>query len=177
MFLALDLFVFFVFFEIVLVPMYFLIGGWGYDDGSYAARSSSCTRWLGSAFLLVGDRGHWSSCTAGDTAATHVRPGQIADSNRLAHRHRSLVVPGLRRRLRREGAAVPAAHVAARRPHQAPTAGSVILAGVMLKLGTYGFLRFGIVPVPRGRVTSAPVRHARGDRHHLRRHRAPMQRI
>ena len=43
-FLSLDLFVFFIFFEIVLVPMYFLIGGWGYERPVYAARSSSCSR-------------------------------------------------------------------------------------------------------------------------------------
>ena len=47
MFLALDLFLFFVFFEIVLVPMYFLIGGWGYGERVYAAPSSSSTRCSG----------------------------------------------------------------------------------------------------------------------------------
>ena len=55
---------------------------------------------------------------------------------------------------------------------QAPTAGSVILAGVMLKLGTYGFVRFGLYLFPEASVWFAPgARHARRDRHHLRRHR------
>jgi NADH-quinone oxidoreductase subunit M len=45
-FLSLDLFLFFIFFEIVLVPMYFLIGGWGYDSRVYAATNSSCTQCL-----------------------------------------------------------------------------------------------------------------------------------
>ena len=52
---------------------------------------------------------------------------------------------------------------------QAPTAGSVILAGVMLKLGTYGFLRFGFDLFPEAsRYFRTAVPHAGGDRHHLR---------
>src|SRR5690606_17259139 len=53
-FCALDLFVFFVMFEIVLVPMYFLIGGWGYGDRVYAALKFFIFTMLGSAFMLVG---------------------------------------------------------------------------------------------------------------------------
>ena len=55
---------------------------------------------------------------------------------------------------------------------EAPTAGSVILAGIMLKLGTYGFLRFGVYLFPEAAVYFAPTfAHAGGDRHRLRRHR------
>ena len=53
-FLSLDLFLFFVFFEIVLVPMYFLIGGWGYADRVYAAVKFFLFTMAGSAFMLVG---------------------------------------------------------------------------------------------------------------------------
>jgi len=53
-FLGLDLFLFFVFFEIVLVPMYFLIGGWGYGERVYAAVKFFLFTMLGSAFMLVG---------------------------------------------------------------------------------------------------------------------------
>ena len=53
-FISLDLFLFFVFFEIVLVPMYFLIGGWGYDDRIYAATKFFLFTMVGSAFMLVG---------------------------------------------------------------------------------------------------------------------------
>ena len=53
-FVSLDLFLFFVFFEIVLVPMYFLIGGWGYDDRVYAATKFFLFTMAGSAFMLVG---------------------------------------------------------------------------------------------------------------------------
>ena len=53
-FISLDLFLFFVFFEIVLVPMYFLIGGWGYDNRVYAATKFFLFTMVGSAFMLVG---------------------------------------------------------------------------------------------------------------------------
>ncbi|MCB1031996.1 MAG: Fe-S-binding domain-containing protein, partial [Acidimicrobiales bacterium] len=53
-FLAMDLFLFFVMFEIVLVPMYFLIAGWGYDDRKYAATKFFLYTMFGSAFMLVG---------------------------------------------------------------------------------------------------------------------------
>ena len=53
-FLSLDLFLFFVFFEIVLVPMYFLIGGWGYEGRVYAATKFFLFTMVGSAFMLVG---------------------------------------------------------------------------------------------------------------------------
>ena len=53
-FVSLDLFLFFIFFEIVLVPMYFLIGGWGYDQRIYAATKFFLFTMAGSAFMLVG---------------------------------------------------------------------------------------------------------------------------
>ena len=53
-FLSLDLFMFFVFFEVVLVPMYFLIGGWGYERRVHAALKFFLFTMLGSAFMLVG---------------------------------------------------------------------------------------------------------------------------
>ena len=54
MFLALDLILFFVFFEVVLVPMYFLIAGWGHDNRRYAATKFFLFTMAGSAFLFVG---------------------------------------------------------------------------------------------------------------------------
>src|SRR5205823_8379403 len=53
-FLSLDLFLFFIFFELTLVPMYFLIGGWGYENRIYAALKFFVYTMVGSAFLLVG---------------------------------------------------------------------------------------------------------------------------
>ena len=115
-FLSLDLFVFFIFFEIVLVPMYFLIGGWGYDDRRYAALKFFLFTMFGSAFMFVGIV----------ATAFLARPGvgrltfdltEIAEHADFAAVDGALAVLRLRHRVRREGADLPAAHVAPRRPH------------------------------------------------------------
>ena len=179
-FCALDLFVFFVMFEIVLVPMYFLIGGWGYAERVYAALKFFIFTMLGSALMLVGivslaflhqrRRGRATTRpTAVGPASSSRLPGasrtrpttgagdrrrrprraidedlaerrgaranppldfdlvEIAESQHVT-RHLDqrepvrlvggpLDLPRLRGRVRGEGAAVPAAHLAARRPH------------------------------------------------------------
>jgi NADH-quinone oxidoreductase subunit M len=147
-FLSLDLFLFFVFFEIVLVPMYFLIGGWGYEGRVYAATKFFLYTMVGSAFMLV-------SILATVFIARANGIGRITfDLIELAEGAEFAVSTG---RWLFFGFAVafavkvpvfplhtwlPDAHT------QAPTAGSVVLAGVMLKLGTYGFLRFGLYLFP-----------------------------
>ena len=90
-FLALDLFLFFVFFEIVLVPMYFLIGGWGYDDRVYAAIKFFLYTMVGSAFMLVGILAtvflHQPSTAATltfDLVEHRRRPGRLAAIDRAA---------------------------------------------------------------------------------------------
>ncbi|MGA1346429.1 MAG: complex I subunit 4 family protein, partial [Ilumatobacteraceae bacterium] len=145
---SLDLFLFFVFFEIVLVPMYFLIGGWGYEGRVYAATKFFLYTMVGSAFMLV-------SILATVFIARANGLGRITfDLIELAEGADFAVSTG---RWLFFGFAVafavkvpvfplhtwlPDAHT------QAPTAGSVVLAGVMLKLGTYGFLRFGLYLFP-----------------------------
>ena len=74
-FLSLDLFVFFIFFEIVLVPMYFLIGGWGYADRIYAATKFFLFTMFGSAFMLVGILATVDPGPQLELGETHVRPG------------------------------------------------------------------------------------------------------
>ena len=154
-FLALDLFLFFVMFEIVLVPMYFLIGGWGYGDRVYAALKFFLFTMFGSAFMLVGilttaflaerSIGHLTFdlvqiAEHGDIATNTARWLFLAFAIAFA-----VKVP-----LFPLHTWLPDAHT------QAPTAGSVILAGVMLKLGTYGFLRFGLYLFPSAAVWAAP---------------------
>ncbi len=116
-FLSLDLFLFFVMFEVVLVPMYFLIVGWGYDDRRYAAMKFFIYTMLGSAFMLVGDD-RPGVPHRGAHGSRHVQPASRSPGPRSFADHRPLAVPRLRRGLRREGAAVPGAHLAARRAHR-----------------------------------------------------------
>ena len=156
-FLSLDLFVFFVFFEIVLVPMYFLIGGWGYADRLYAARKFFLFTMFGSAFMLVGIIATVFIARDNGVGAITFDLTRDRRTGRLPHRHGALAVLRLRHRLRRQGAPLPAAHVAPDAHTQAPTAGSVILAGVMLKLGTYGLLRFGLYLFPAAAHWARPL--------------------
>ena len=155
-FLTLDLFFFFVFFEIVLVPMYFLIGKWGHGNRVYAATKFFLYTMFGSALMLVGilaivflNRDATGVLTfniieLAESQAWSVNAGRwIFLTFALAF---SVKVP-----LFPVHTWLPDAHT------EAPTAGSVILAGVMLKLGTYGFLRFGLYMFPEATVWFAPV--------------------
>ena len=155
-FLALDLFLFFVAFEIVLVPMYFLIGGWGYGQRVYAALKFFLFTMLGSAFMLVAILA---------LAFLHQRATgvltfdlvEIAEAQAVAESSARWLFLGfavafaVKTPLFPLHTWLPDAHT------QAPTAGSVILAGVMLKLGTYGFVRFGLYLFPEASTWAAPV--------------------
>ena len=155
-FLALDLFMFFVFFEIVLVPMYFLIVGWGYEKRLYAGTKFFLYTMVGSAFMLVGiiatailarrDIGHITF----DLVEIAEHANFAASTGRwlffafaIAFAIKVPVFPF--------HTWLPDAHT------QAPTAGSVILAGVMLKLGTYGLLRFGVYLFPEAAHWARPL--------------------
>ncbi len=155
-FLSLDLFLFFIFFEIVLVPMYFLIGGWGYDKRVYAATKFFLYTMLGSAFMLVGiiatavlarrDIGYltFDLVTIAEQASFATNTGRwLFVSFAIAFAVKVPIFP--------LHTWLPDAHT------QAPTGGSVILAGVLLKMGTYGFLRFGLYLFPAATVWAKPV--------------------
>jgi NADH-quinone oxidoreductase subunit M len=159
-FLALDLILFFVFFEFVLVPMYFIIAGWGYDNRRYAAMKFFLFTMAGSAFLLVGilavaflyqHDGHaltFDSRVLIDWASTH---GSIALSTSKWLFLAFAVGFAVKIPLFPLHTWLPDAHT------QAPTAGSVVLAGVLLKMGTYGFLRFSVPMFPQAAVSLAPL--------------------
>jgi NADH-quinone oxidoreductase subunit M len=155
-FLSLDLFLFFIFFEIVLVPMYFLIGGWGYDKRIYAATKFFLYTMFGSAFMLVGiiatavlaqrDLGYITfdlvKIAEEATFATNTARWLFL-SFAIAFAVKVPIFP--------LHTWLPDAHT------QAPTGGSIILAGVLLKMGTYGFLRFGLYLFPAAAVWAKPV--------------------
>jgi NADH-quinone oxidoreductase subunit M len=159
-FLALDTILFFVFFELVLVPMYFLIAGWGHGNRRYAATKFYLYTMTGSAFLFVGLisvaflHQHATGRLTFDVRVLTAW-ASTAHSMSLATSKWLFVAFAI-------GFAVkvpivpfhtwlPDAHT------DAPTAGSVVLAGVMLKMGTYGFLRFAIPMFPQAAVDLAPI--------------------
>jgi NADH-quinone oxidoreductase subunit M len=202
-FVALDLFVFFVFFELVLVPMYFLIGGWGYANRVYAALKFFLFTMFGSALMLVGI-----------VSLAFLHRNAVDDSNKEEAQELIAEVqsdpdsltPELEQRITElqtsdapldfdlttiaesrtvvddSSSANPFDWSAARwiflafaiafaikvplfpvhtwlpdAHTEAPTAGSVILAGVLLKLGTYGLLRFGLYLLPDAATFFAPA--------------------
>ena len=154
-FLALDLFLFFVFFEAILVPMYFIIGIWGGERRIYAAIKFFLYTAFGSALLLAAIIAlavlHSQAAGAPSFALTDLAQLDLSvDQQRwlffgfaLAFAIKVPVFPF--------HTWLPDAHV------EAPTAGSVLLAGVLLKLGTYGLLRFNLGLFPQATVDFVPV--------------------
>lgn len=153
-FLALDLLLFFAFFEIVLVPMFLLIALWGSDNRAYASMKFVLFTATGSAFLLAsiivlglitGDAvGSLASFSFEDMLGVDfVRSTQMWLFAGFAIAF-AIKVP-----LFPFHTWLPDAHT------DAPTAGSVILAGVLLKMGTYGLLRFNLTLFPDATVSFA----------------------
>jgi NADH-quinone oxidoreductase subunit M len=156
-FLALDLFLFFVFFEAVLVPMYFLIAGWGYARRGYAALKFFLYTLAGSAFLFVGmlalvlisAHNNHGNVTF-DIVALQQHPGISATEARWLFFAFALAF----------AVKIPIFPVHTWLPdtyEQSPIAGVVISAAVMVKLGTYGLVRFGLFLFPKAAHDMAPL--------------------
>jgi len=156
-FVALDLVMFFFFFEIVLVPMYFLIGLWGHGDRVYAATKFFLYTMFGSALMLVGIVATavlHQRATGGPLTfdLVEIATGQEIGTGAARWIFASFALAfAVKVPLFPLHTWLPDAHT------EAPTAGSVILAGVMLKLGTYGFVRFGLYLFPEAAHFFAPV--------------------
>ena len=154
-FLALDLFMFFVFFEIVLIPMYFLISGWGYENRKYAATKFFLYTMFGSALMLVAIVTLVSLSSVDGVVTFDLI--QLAERHELATNTARWLFLAFAFAFAIKVPMVPF-HTWLPDAHtQAPTGGSVILAAVMLKLGTYGFLRFGLYLFPEATVYFAPT--------------------
>ncbi len=153
-FVAQDLVLFFVFFEIVLLPMYFMIGVWGGEDRLYASIKFFLYTLFGSALMLVAFLAlYWNT---GSSTFDMVKLADEVASRDISLTTQVLIFGGM---FLGFGIKVPMFpfHTWLPDAHtQAPTQGSVILAAVLLKLGTYGFIRIAIPILPEAAVEWAP---------------------
>jgi NADH-quinone oxidoreductase subunit M len=147
-FLAQDLFLFYIFWEFTLVPMYFLIGIWGGPRRIYAAIKFFLYTMAGSLLMLMAIL--WLGLYTGTfDLPTMLEKGIPADMQLWLFIAFALAF-AIKVPMWPLHSWLPDAHV------EAPTAGSVILAGVLLKMGTYGFLRFNIPLFPNASLQAAP---------------------
>jgi len=154
-FVSLDLFLFYIFWDAMLIPMYFLIGIWGYDQRVYAAVKFILYTMAGSVLMLLAIIG---------LAVIHAQATGQYSFNLLQLYQLPLdgrtqfwfflafaLAFAIKVPLFPFHTWLPDAHV------QAPTAGSVILAGVLLKMGTYGLIRFAFPLFPDAALQLAPI--------------------
>ncbi|HTM02963.1 MAG TPA: NADH-quinone oxidoreductase subunit M [Vicinamibacterales bacterium] len=153
-FVSLDLFLFYVFWDAMLIPMYFLIGIWGYDQRIYAALKFMLYTMAGSVLMLVAILGlaylHSEATGSYTFDLLKLYTLQIAPETQRWFFLAFTLAFAIKVPIFPFHTWLPDAHV------QAPTAGSVILAGVLLKMGTYGLVRFAFPLFPQAAAEFAP---------------------
>jgi NADH-quinone oxidoreductase subunit M len=153
-FLSLDMFLFFLFWEIMLIPMAFLIGIWGHERRIYAAIKFVIYTMSGSILMLVGIVWLYNHTSTFDlpTIQAMLHNGQLVlpPTTEILLFLAFFVAFAIKVPLFPLHTWLPDAHV------EAPTAGSIILAGVLLKMGTYGMIRFCLPLFPDAAHRAAP---------------------
>ncbi len=149
-FLAQDLFLFYIFWEFTLIPMYFLIGMWGGERRVYAAIKFFLYTMAGSLLMLL------AILYLGLSVGSFGVPDLVRQQHLFANVQWILflgfgIAFAIKVPIFPFHSWLPDAHT------EAPTAGSVILAGVLLKMGTYGFIRFNLPLFPQASVDFAPL--------------------
>jgi NADH-quinone oxidoreductase subunit M len=154
-FLALDLFVFYVFWELMLIPMYFIIGIWGGERRLYAAIKFVIYTLIGSLLMLVAILylyGQWHAASGSYSFDyTHISHLTLPFVPQLLCFIAFALAFAIKVPIFPFHTWLPDAHV------EAPTGGSVILAAVLLKFGTYGFIRFALPFFPLAAEAAAPL--------------------
>jgi NADH-quinone oxidoreductase subunit M len=149
-FCALDFVLFYVFWELVLVPMYFLIAGWGGPRRQYAAIKFFLYTLFGSVFMLVGILALYLSPAGGTfDMLSYYGGGGLTASFQWWVFAAFFLGFAVKVPIFPLHTWLPDAHV------EAPTAGSVLLAGVLLKMGTYGFIRVSLPMLPDAAIAWA----------------------
>jgi len=163
-FLSLDMFLFFLFWELMLIPMAFLIGIWGHDRRVYAAMKFVLYTMAGSILMLVGIIWLYNATGTFDLVGFHSGGVDVSGVQELLSSGALVLEPrtemllflaffvafAIKVPLFPLHTWLPDAHV------EAPTAGSVMLAGVLLKLGTYGMMRFCLPLFPEASHRAVP---------------------
>jgi NADH-quinone oxidoreductase subunit M len=157
-FVAMDLFVFFIMFEVSLVPAYFLIAGWGRGlRRSYAAFKFFIYTFAGSAFLFVGILSLWFLV---GRQTGHYNFDLIALTRGASHlplADQKLILLSFVAAFAVKIPLVPFHTWLPDAYTEAPTAGSMVIAGILFKLGAYGILRFGVFIFPHAAIDLAPL--------------------
>ena len=148
-FTSLDLFLFYIFFEGTLVPMFIIIGVWGGANRIYAAYKFFLYTLLGSVLMLLAML--WMAHTAGTTSIPELKTFAFAPAAQPLLWLAFFASFAVKMPMWPVHTWLPDAHV------QAPTAGSVILAGILLKLGGYGFILFNVPMFPLASQMFAPL--------------------
>ncbi len=154
-FIAFDLVLFFVFWELVLVPMYFMIGIWGGPRREYASIKFFLYTLFGSVFMLVAFLALYFASP--DRTFDIARLSELGASGEFTRTFQIVAFLGIGLSFAIKAPMwpfhtwLPDAHT------EAPTVGSVLLAGVLLKMGTYGFVRIALPILPEGAEFWAPV--------------------
>ena len=161
-FIALDLFLFYIFWEIVLVPMYLIIGIWGGANRIYATMKFVLYTLVGSLLMLVAilatafsyqaaNSGSWAGAFDYQKLQAFAAAGSFGHSFQLIAFLALFLAFAIKVPMFPFHTWLPDAHV------EAPTAGSVVLASVLLKMGTYGFIRFSLPLLPKASINATIV--------------------
>ena len=152
-FITLDYFVFYIFWEVVLIPMFFLIAIWGGDNRKYASVKFFIYTFTASVIMLVGFMALYFEAGVNSFSMIDIANNSTDFSREFQIWVFAALFIGFAVKIPSVPwhTWLPDAHV------QAPTAGSILLAGVMLKMGLYGLMRAALPPLPIGAEVFVPI--------------------